>query len=132
VAAAAAVLVVAAGAVVAAVVSSSPPIGTRSAFVAGTPEAGAAVGLDVTVYSPATTPAVLLAQGFGGSKTDLDSEALSRWRLPSAHPSGRGDRLRSSTVNGERCGSPPELRAPAAAAPDASRRARLTRRLGRS
>jgi ABC-2 type transport system ATP-binding protein len=79
VAAAAAVLVVAAGAVVAAVVSPSPMIGTRSQFVTGTPEAGAAVRLDMTVYFPATTPApaVLLAHGFGGSKIDLDSEARS-------------------------------------------------------
>jgi len=59
------------------VVSSSPAIGAHSQFVAGTPEAGAAVGLDITAYFPATTPApaVLLAHGFGGSKTDLDSEA---------------------------------------------------------
>jgi len=79
VAAAAAVLLVAAGAVIAAVASSSPAVGASSRFVAGTPEAGAAVGLDVTVYLPATAPApaVLLAHGFGGSKTDLDSEARS-------------------------------------------------------
>ncbi len=58
-------------------VSSSPAIGAHSQFVAGTPEAGAAVGLDITAYFPATTPApaVLLAHGFGGSKTDLDPEA---------------------------------------------------------
>jgi ABC-2 type transport system ATP-binding protein len=79
VAAAAAVLLVAAGAVIAAVASSSPSVTTSSRFVVGTPEAGAAVGLDVTVYLPATTPApaVLLAHGLGGSKTDLDSEAHS-------------------------------------------------------
>ena len=77
VAAAAVVLLIAAGAVIAAVVSSSPAIGAHSQFVAGTPEAGAAVGLDITAYFPATTPApaVLLAHGFGGSKTDLDPEA---------------------------------------------------------
>lgn len=36
-----------------------------------------AVGLDTTLYLPDATPApaVLLAHGFGGSKTDLDSEA---------------------------------------------------------
>jgi ABC-2 type transport system ATP-binding protein len=75
--AAAAVVLVAAGGVLAAVLRSSPAIGTRSQLVAATPEAGKAVRLDVTVYFPATTPApaVLLAHGFGGSKTDLDSEA---------------------------------------------------------
>ena len=78
-AAAAAVFLVAAGGTVASVASSSPAIGTRSQFVAGTPEAGAAVPLDLTVYFPATTPApaVLLAHGFGGSKADLDSQARS-------------------------------------------------------
>ena len=78
-AAAAAVLLVLAGAMIAAVVGSSPAIGAQSHFVAGTPEGGTAVGLDMTVYFPATTPApaVLLAHGFGGSKTDLDSEARS-------------------------------------------------------
>jgi ABC-2 type transport system ATP-binding protein len=79
VAAAAVILVLAASAVIAAVGSSTPAVGTKSAYVAGTPEAGAPVGLDVTVYFPATTPApaVLLAHGFGGSKTDLVSEARS-------------------------------------------------------
>ncbi len=78
-AAAAVVLLVAAGAIIAAVVSSSPAIGARSQLVEGTPEAGSAVGLDTTVYLPATTPApaVLLAHGFGGSKTELDAEARS-------------------------------------------------------
>jgi len=78
-AAAAALLVVAAGAGATAVVRSSPAIVTSSRFVAGTPEAGAAVGLDVTVYLPAKTPApaILLAHGLGGSKRDLDSEARS-------------------------------------------------------
>jgi ABC-2 type transport system ATP-binding protein len=79
VAAAAAALVVAAGSGAAAVVTSSPAIGTSSRFVAGTPEAGAPVELDVTVYLPAKTPApaILLAHGLGGSKKDLDSEARS-------------------------------------------------------
>ena len=79
VAAAAAVLLVGAGVALAAVVTSSPTIRTTSQLVAGTPEAGATVGLDTTVYFPATTPApaVLLAHGFGGSKSDLDSEARS-------------------------------------------------------
>lgn len=73
----AAVLV--AGAIVAAVATANPAMSTTSLFVAGTPEAGAPVGLDVTVYFPAITPApsILLAHGFGGSKTDLDSEARS-------------------------------------------------------
>ena len=73
------VLLVAAGAVIAAVVGSSPAVDAQPRFVAGTPEAGVAVGLDVTVYFPAVTPApaVLLAHGFGGSKADLDSEARS-------------------------------------------------------
>ena len=78
-AATAALLVVAAGAGATAVVRSSPAIVISSRFVAGTPEAGAAVGLDVTVYLPAKTPApaILLAHGLGGSKRDLDSEARS-------------------------------------------------------
>ena len=77
--AAAVLLLVAAGAIIAAVVSSRPAIATQSRFVTGTPEAGTAVRLDLTVYFPATTPApaVLLAHGFGGSKTDLGSEARS-------------------------------------------------------
>jgi len=79
VAAAAAVLVLTAGGVIAAMASSSPAIDARTAFVAGTPEAGAPVGLDVTVYFPAKTPApaILLAHGFGGSKADLSAEARS-------------------------------------------------------
>jgi ABC-2 type transport system ATP-binding protein len=78
-AAAAALLVVAAGAGATAVARSSPAIVTSSRLVAGTPEAGAAVRLDVTVYLPAKTPApaILLAHGLGGSKRDLDSEARS-------------------------------------------------------
>jgi ABC-2 type transport system ATP-binding protein len=77
VAAAAAVLVVAAGA--GAVAASSPAVRSSSRFVAGTPEAGAPVGLDVTVYLPAKTPApaVLLAHGLGGTKMGLASEARS-------------------------------------------------------
>ena len=79
VASAAVVLVLAASAIVAAVATSTPAVATKSVFVAGTPEAGAPVGLDATVYLPANTPApaILLAHGFGGSKTDLDSEARS-------------------------------------------------------
>ena len=48
---------------------------TVSAFVAGTPEVGGTpVRLDTTLYlpdRPGRRPAVLLAQGFGGSKTGL-------------------------------------------------------------
>jgi len=60
-------------------VSSGPAVISQPQFLTGTPEAGVAVGLDTTLYLPATTPApaVLLAHGFGGSKTDLDSEARS-------------------------------------------------------
>ena len=74
---AAVVVLVAAGAIIAAAVSSGPAVISQPRFVTGTPEAGSAVRLDTTVYLPAATPApaVLLAHGFGGSKTDLDSEA---------------------------------------------------------
>jgi len=76
-------LLVAIGVPVAMTSGSSGAVSTRSQFVAGTPEAGAPVGLDTTVYFPASTPApaIVLAHGFGGSKTDLDSEA----RLLAAH-----------------------------------------------
>ena len=59
--------------------SRSSTIRTRVQFVAGTSEAGAPVQLDTTLYLPAKTPApaILLAHGFGGSKTDLDGEARS-------------------------------------------------------
>jgi ABC-2 type transport system ATP-binding protein len=87
----AAVLVLASCAVVVtAVLSRSPAIATRSQFVLGTPEpvsgqpaasqqvgTSTAVRLDTTLYLPASTPApaVLLAHGFGGTKTDLVSQA---------------------------------------------------------
>ena len=64
--------------VVVVVLRSSSPIRHTDQFVAGTPEAGGApVQLDTTVFYPAATPApaVLLAHGFGGSKSDLTSEA---------------------------------------------------------
>ena len=47
-------------------------------MITGTPEPdGTAVKLDTTLYLPDTTPApaVLLAQGFGGDKTDLAGTA---------------------------------------------------------
>ncbi|HSY15375.1 MAG TPA: alpha/beta fold hydrolase [Jatrophihabitantaceae bacterium] len=59
-------------------VDRSAPVRTSSRFVAGTAEPGVGpVALDTTLYLPAATPApaILLAQGFGGSKTDLDGEA---------------------------------------------------------
>jgi ABC-2 type transport system ATP-binding protein len=74
------VLLAAAGAVSASLAGSAPPLASRSQLIAGTPEAGADVRLDTTVYFPATTkpaPAVLLAHGFGGSKRDLDAQARS-------------------------------------------------------
>ena len=82
VAAAVAVLLVAAAVVIAAVARSTPAVSARSQYVTGTPEAGSTVGLDTTLYLPATAssspaPAVLLAHGFGGSKADLDPEARS-------------------------------------------------------
>jgi len=49
-----------------------------SRFVAGTPESdGRPVQLDTTLYLPTTAPApaILLAHGFGGDKTDLDTQA---------------------------------------------------------
>jgi ABC-2 type transport system ATP-binding protein len=71
------VLLVLAGALTAAVVSSRPAISSLSSMIPGTPEAGTAAGLDVTVYLPETTPApaILLAHGFGGSKGDLNTQA---------------------------------------------------------
>ena len=50
-----------------------------SQFVAGTPEHGTPVRLDTSLYLPDSTPApaVLLSQGFGGDKHDLDGEARS-------------------------------------------------------
>ncbi|MEO8518984.1 MAG: CocE/NonD family hydrolase, partial [Dermatophilaceae bacterium] len=77
---AAVIAIAAAGAAIATAVTSSPAVGTRSVFVPGTPEAdGTPARIDATVYLPETTPApaVLLAHGFGGSKSDLDSEARS-------------------------------------------------------
>ncbi len=72
-----AVAIVAIG--VLAVVNRTPSVATRVQQVAGVPEAGQPVDLDTTLYLPAHTPApaVLLAHGFGGSKTDLDSAARS-------------------------------------------------------
>ncbi len=62
-----------------AVVNHRPGIRTTSQFVPGTPEGDTIVQLDTTLYLPASTPApaILLAHGFGGSKTDLDAQASS-------------------------------------------------------
>ncbi|MFN2519335.1 MAG: alpha/beta fold hydrolase [Jatrophihabitantaceae bacterium] len=74
------VLVLAAVAVaISTLASATPEIRTHARFVAGTPEAGRAVLLDTTLYLPAKTPApaVLLAHGFGGSKSSVSAEARS-------------------------------------------------------
>jgi ABC-2 type transport system ATP-binding protein len=66
------------GGLVAVVVSDTEvPIRTHSQFVAGTAENGSQVKLDSTLYLPRATPApaILLAQGFSGSKDDLAPEA---------------------------------------------------------
>ncbi|MGI8761037.1 MAG: alpha/beta hydrolase, partial [Jatrophihabitantaceae bacterium] len=62
---------------VAAVLGAAPSVHTRSQFLAGTPEAGRPVRLDTTLYLPEHTPApaVLLAHGFGGTKSELDGQA---------------------------------------------------------
>src|SRR6185437_5738269 len=60
------------------VVTRPAGVHTVSRFVAGTPESdGRPVQLDTTLYLPASTPApaILLAHGFGGDKTDLDTQA---------------------------------------------------------
>jgi ABC-2 type transport system ATP-binding protein len=77
------VALVVAGAIVLAlavlvVVTRPAGVHTVSRFVAGTPESdGRPVQLDTTLYLPASTPApaILLAHGFGGDKTDLDTQA---------------------------------------------------------
>jgi len=77
------VALVVAGAIVLAlavlvVVTRPAGVHTVSRFVAGTPESdGRPVQLDTTLYLPASTPApaILLAHGFGGDKTDLDTKA---------------------------------------------------------
>jgi len=74
------VLLLAAVAVtITALASTAPAIRSRAEFVAGTPEAGRPVRLDTTLYLPAKTPApaVLLAHGFGGSKSGLSGQARS-------------------------------------------------------
>ena len=77
------VALVVAGAIVLAlavlvVVTRPAGVHTVSRFVAGTPESdGRPVQLDTTLYMPASTtaPEILLAHGFGGDKTDLETQA---------------------------------------------------------
>jgi ABC-2 type transport system ATP-binding protein len=60
------------------VLTRPPGVRTESRFIPGTPEAdGRSVQLDTTLYLPAATPApaILLAHGFGGDKTDLATQA---------------------------------------------------------
>src|SRR4051812_42025497 len=75
--AAIAAIVIVAGVVALAVASSSSDVQVSSRFLAGTPEAGAPVRLDTSLYLPASTPApaVLLSHGFGGSKQSVASTA---------------------------------------------------------
>ncbi|MEP7180511.1 MAG: hypothetical protein ABI775_15605, partial [Pseudonocardiales bacterium] len=60
-----------------ALATSPAAIDTVARFVPGTPEAGRPVALDTTLYLPDRTPApaVLLAHGFGGSKSGLSGQA---------------------------------------------------------
>ena len=71
------VLLAVAAVAVALVVSRPAAVATRTQFVEATPEDGRAVELDTTLYLPSSTPApsVLLAHGFGGSKTSVDADA---------------------------------------------------------
>src|SRR5664279_5078242 len=74
------VLVLAVAGIVVGVSRSSAGFRTVAKFVTGTPEPdGSQVQLDTTLYLPDSTstpkPAVLLAQGFGGSKSDLAGTA---------------------------------------------------------
>ncbi len=72
------VLVVAIVGITVAVSRASSGYRTVDSFVTGTPEPdGTAVKLDTTLYLPDKTPApaVLLAQGFGGDKSDLAGRA---------------------------------------------------------
>jgi ABC-2 type transport system ATP-binding protein len=70
-------LLVALGGIVAGVAAGRNHVDVQSRFLTGTPENGSTVRLDTSLYLPSSTPApaVLLSQGFGGSKKDLDSEA---------------------------------------------------------
>lgn len=72
------IVALAAAALALGVVLSRPAaIRTTAQFIQGVPEGTTPVRLDTTLYLPASTPApaILLAQGFGGSKTDLAPQA---------------------------------------------------------
>jgi ABC-2 type transport system ATP-binding protein len=71
------VLVVLLAGVLVWVASSGDGVRVSSRFVSGTPEGSSKVDLDTSLYVPDSTPApaVLLSQGFGGSKRSLDSTA---------------------------------------------------------
>jgi ABC-2 type transport system ATP-binding protein len=75
----AAVLVAALAAIFLSITITGKSVAVSSRFVVGTPENGKPVRLDTSLYLPASTPApaILLSQGFGGDKHDLDSEARS-------------------------------------------------------
>ncbi|MEP6851731.1 MAG: alpha/beta fold hydrolase [bacterium] len=79
-----ALAVVVAVVVIAALATADAPVATRDQFLNATSEPGATSGaapksvqLDTRLYLPSHTPApaVLLAHGFGGDKTDLDAFA---------------------------------------------------------
>ncbi|ACU75376.1 ABC transporter related [Catenulispora acidiphila DSM 44928] len=80
--AAAVVAVVLCGAAVSAAAGSTPAVRTQALRITGTPDPdGSPVSLDATLYVPAgasashPAPAVVLAHGFGGSKSDEDADA---------------------------------------------------------
>jgi ABC-2 type transport system ATP-binding protein len=80
IAASVAVLLVLAVVVTVFALSSVGPVAVRVQQIAGVPEPdGRPVSLDSSLYLPARTPApaIVLAHGFGGSKSDLDSQARS-------------------------------------------------------
>ncbi len=73
------ILVLAAAGITIGVAVSGSDVRVSSRFIAGTPEGSRPVRLDTSLYVPDSTPApaVLLSQGFGGDKHDLDGEARS-------------------------------------------------------
>jgi ABC-2 type transport system ATP-binding protein len=73
----AAVLLLLLAAIIGGIAAGTDDVDVSSRFVAGTPENGAPVQLDTSLYLPEKTPApaVLLSQGFGGDKNSLAAEA---------------------------------------------------------
>ncbi len=71
------ILVLVAAGVVLGITSSSSGVRVSSKMITGTPEGSTPVELDTSLYVPDSTPApaVLLTQGFGGSKRSLDAAA---------------------------------------------------------